>query len=160
VGGGGVQSGRNEPSPDNFALLRCDGRIVPIHAEVTAMEGPIKLDVSPIRRPPSAVSQNGAGAYREHLRDTVAVPGRSLDSLLVENDIDLADVGAVRVDTQGHEAHVLRSAPRIMAARIPMVIEYRPYGLVRADGQQMLHELIAAILKGDRCPHRRRTCKC
>lgn len=64
---------------------------------------------------------------------TVAADGVRLDDLIDQQEIDRAKIGLVWIDTQGHEGHVLDSAPRTLAARIPVLIEFCPYMLRRSD---------------------------
>ena len=50
------------------------------------------------------------------------------------------------VDAQGHDAHVLAGAGSLADSGTPAIVEYWPYGLRRADGLDLFHELVA-----DRC---------
>ena len=42
------------------------------------------------------------------------------------------------LNVQGNEGHVLAGAERLLAGRVPVVIEVWPYGLTRAGGLELL----------------------
>ena len=76
-------------------------------------------------------------------RPTVDVTARRIDSLAETGDIDLDTVDLVWMDAQGHEGHVLAGARRLVAAGMPVLTEYWPYGLSRAGGLDRFHALVA-----------------
>ncbi|MGI8493381.1 MAG: FkbM family methyltransferase, partial [Acidimicrobiales bacterium] len=79
------------------------------------------------------------GEFDEAGRSTVVVESKRLDDALETHP---ADIGFIWVDSQGHEAHILDGAPRLLRHSIPWVIEYWPYGLARSGGLERLHDLI------------------
>ena len=120
-----------EPEAENFRLLRCnvilndlDDRIDCVKRVVTNHAGPVTLELS--------VSNSGDHRVQyvvpdhEESRSTVAADGMRLDDLIDQHGIDRADIGLVWIDTQGHEGHVLDSAPKTLAASVPMLIEFVP----------------------------------
>jgi len=84
------------------------------------------------------------GAYSERDRATVRVDCMRLDEFMLESGIDVADLGLVWIDTQGHEARVLAGATSVLRSRVPVVLEYWPYALKRAGtgDLELLHDLI------------------
>jgi FkbM family methyltransferase len=86
---------------------------------------------------------NGSDLYNERGRPTVEVPARRIDSLAETGEVDLDAVDLVWMDAQGHEGHVLAGARRLVAADIPVLTEYWPYGLSRAGGLDRFHALVA-----------------
>lgn len=79
----------------------------------------------------------------EARRPTVEVAARRIDSLVASGELDLAAVGLVWMDAQGHEGHVLAGARRLTSAGIPVITEYWPYGLRRAGGLERFHAVVA-----------------
>lgn len=137
-----------EPEAENFRLLQCnvilndlDDRIDCVKCVVTNDTGPVTLELS--------VSNSGDHRVQyvvpdhEESRSTVTVDGVRLDDLIDQHGIDRADIGLVWIDTQGHEGHVLDSAPKTLAAGVPMLIEFCPYMLRRIAGLELLQRLIA-----------------
>jgi FkbM family methyltransferase len=85
----------------------------------------------------------GPDLYDEWDRPTVEVPARRIDSLAETGELDLDALGLVWMDAQGHEGHVLAGARELIAAGIPVLTEYWPYGLGRAGGLERFHTLVA-----------------
>ncbi len=50
----------------------------------------------------------------------------------------------VWIDTQGHEALLLKGAQQLLSTTIPVVIEYWPYALRRSKSLKLLDALIRA----------------
>ena len=143
-----------EPDPENYKFLRCnlianevEDRVRTVQVALSDEAGTGTLEWAEgswgdhrIRTRPGQPD----GTYRESLRPTMAVPLRRFDDVARDLPIDLSQVGVVWMDVQGHEGHVLAGASSLLASDIPVAIEYWPYGLRRADGLTMLHDLIAA----------------
>lgn len=92
-------------------------------------------------------------------RRILTVPGATLDGLLAERQVDPGAVGLVWVDTQGHEAHVLRGASQLLDRPVPMLIEFHPgmLGDTLPDLQELVMERFTHVLdvrgaKGDEPP--------
>lgn len=98
--------------------------------------GPEPQDPAPRRR--QAVFNDD-----ESTRSTIPIRLARFDDVAAELGIDVEHVGLFWVDAQGHEAHVLDGARSVIERGIPVLIEYWPYGLRRADGLDRLHTLIA-----------------
>lgn len=72
----------------------------------------------------------------------VRVQRQRFDTLIADGAVDLAEIGLIWIDVQGHEPSVLAGATSAIEAGIPLVIEYTPTAL-RASGR--LAELEQAI---------------
>jgi FkbM family methyltransferase len=86
----------------------------------------------------------GVAKLDEDARPTRTIVLRRFDDVAEELNLDMADVGLVWMDVQGHEGHVLSGAHLLLQSDVPVVTEYWPYGLRRAHGIDMLHNLISA----------------
>jgi len=65
-------------------------------------------------------------------RATCEVRLRALDEVLKSEGIDPKDVSLIWMDTQGHEAEVLKGAQSVLEAGVPCVTEFWPAGLKEA----------------------------
>jgi len=141
-----------EPGRINYNLLRCnlisndlDERVKTIPVALSDRTGPGILEQAKgggdhrVRM----MTHLPDGIHRESSRATAAVQLSRFDDMVVDLPIDLGRVGLVWMDTQGHEGHILAGARSFLDTEIPVVIEYWPYGLRRAGGLTLLHELIA-----------------
>ncbi|HET7900404.1 MAG TPA: FkbM family methyltransferase [Candidatus Nanopelagicales bacterium] len=143
-----------EPEPGNVGLLRANvasnglqDRVVVRQLAVSDHDGTATLELATTNSGDHRVRADGAtsdGAYGEKDRRTIEVPVRTLDSVLLEEGVDVADVALLWVDTQGHEGQVLAGATTLLATGVPVCLEYWPYGLRRAGGLDLLHEVIRA----------------
>lgn len=149
-----------EPAPGNLDLLRANlaangvapdrVRVLPVAA--SDRPGTVEFELSSSNSGDNRVrSQNkdgdkhaagGPELYGEAQRPVITVPTVRVDDVLAEQDVDPGDVGLVWIDTQGHEGQVLAGAPRLLASAAPVIMEYWPYGLRRAEGLELLHGLI------------------
>jgi FkbM family methyltransferase len=130
-----------EPAPDTFQHLvknvarnNLHGAIRCVNVALSSTSGTADLELSN-NSGDHRVRVAGPLApehYQEHKRPLVRVPVRRLDDLLDETGIERRDVGLLWMDVQGHERHVLEGAPKLLASRVPVVIELWPYGLRRA----------------------------
>jgi FkbM family methyltransferase len=145
-----------EPAPANLTLLKANlaangvgpdlVRVLPVAASDSP--GTVEFELSSnnsgdhrVRRHKKPAA-NEPELYGERQRQVIAVPAARLDDILAEQNVELSDVGLVWIDTQGHEGHVLAGAPRLLASAAPIIIEYWPYGLRRAAGLELLHQLM------------------
>ncbi len=127
-----------EPAADNVRLLRVnlvwnglDGR-----AQVYAHAVSDRNGVGSLSR-----SADNSGDHRFTAEGTGGDACRTLDSLVQAGHIDPDAVGLLWIDAQGHEPHVLRGAGALLAAQVPVVIEYCPW--VLGAGLADLDALIA-----------------
>lgn len=142
-----------EPDAENYKLLRCnliandvEDRVRTLHAAVSDRNGTGVLELDRGNWGDHRVRTRAgvtSGGFQESTRPTVTVPLTRFDDIARELPIDLDRVGIVWMDVQGHEGHVLAGASSLIASEIPVAIEYWPYGLRRADGLTLLHDLIS-----------------
>lgn len=142
-----------EADVENYKLLRCnliandvEDRVRTVHTAMSDRSGTGVLELDGGSWGDHRVrTRTGApdGVFRESERPTVTVPLARFDDVVADLPIDLDSVGMVWMDVQGHEGHVLAGAPSLLSRDIPVAIEYWPYGLRRAEGLTLLHELIA-----------------
>jgi FkbM family methyltransferase len=137
-----------EPDPANFALLtqnvvanNLTERTTLLQLAASDSDGEVELELSPDNAGDHRVRVPGGG---ESARAAVRVPAASVDSIQRAGTVDLDSVGLAWIDVQGHEAHVLRGAHRLLSSGVPIVMEYWPRGLRRSGDLDSLHELVAA----------------
>jgi FkbM family methyltransferase len=142
-----------EPDAENVRFLRANLALNGVHDRVeihqialSDTDGAVLLECSAenwgdhrIRVADPAV----ADLRDEGQRTTVEVQSRRIDSLVEAREIALDEIGLMWMDAQGHEAHILAGAERLVAAGIPIVTEYWPYGLRRAGALDRFHALVA-----------------
>lgn len=141
-----------EPAPENVILLRqnvfANGLQELVHVYPCALsdeDGVLQLELSDVNWGDHRVrvgDGGGAGALDEERRATVEVASRRLDTLVAEESVKLDQIGPAWIDVQGHEGHVLAGASTLLDAQVPIVCEYWPYGLRRAGGLDLFHELL------------------
>lgn len=77
------------------------------------------------------------GSFGEEGWRTAPVPVRTLDDVLAEPGAPAAErIGLIWVDIQGHEGRFLSGARRTLAAGVPVVSEFWPYGILRAGSSR------------------------
>lgn len=146
-----------EPAPMNFGLLRCNlaandlcGRVRAFQVALSDHSGTATLEVAPgdwgDHRLRTVPGLDDHAFYRESNRPTMTVTTASFDDVAAQNDIDVDRLGVFWVDAQGHEGHILAGAASVTDSHTPVIIEYWPYGLRRAEGLDLFHQLVA-----DRC---------
>ncbi|MHB8694279.1 MAG: FkbM family methyltransferase [Solirubrobacteraceae bacterium] len=147
-----------EPSPENCMLLRHNvvgnglaDRVTVLPIALSDQIGSVSLELSAtnpgdhrvrVKDGPDRAGDRLSGSDDGRL--TIEVRAATFDSLVETGEVDLAGTGAIWMDAQGHEGHILAGARRLLESEIPIVTEYWPYGLRRAGGLDRLHELIAS----------------
>jgi FkbM family methyltransferase len=138
-----------EPEPENYAhlvrSLALNGieppRIRPMPVALSSTNGAAVLELAftnfgdhriRVEAPTSSHPD-----CREEERAVISVPARRLDDVVAELGIAPAAVKLIWMDVQGHEAQVIQGATGLIAAGVPVVTEFWPYGLARAgeDGR-------------------------
>jgi FkbM family methyltransferase len=143
-----------EPLPANVTALRLNLYVNDVAERATVLpvalseaDGEMELQVAETNSGDNRLVNTrdaaAPGSYGEDRRDTVTVEVRSWDSLVAEGAFDVADVGLVWIDVQGHEGQVLAGASTLTEAPDPVVIEFWPYGLRRAGGLELLQRVVA-----------------
>jgi len=119
-----------EPGPDNFACLvrtvidnGLQGTVLPDRVAMSDHDGAATLRV--------------AGSIGRHAlvpgHDGIQVPTMRLDTWVRRMGVDVGSVHFVKVDTQGHEAHVMDGAPHLLArAGVVWELEFSPRHLRNA----------------------------
>lgn len=144
-----------EPAPQNFRLLQqnvigngLEDRIFPHRLALSDTKGQVAFELSPRNSGDNRIrveaSSAPGGQFEESSRKVIQVDAVTVDSLINDGVFDLEKVGLVWIDTQGHEALLLRGASQLLRSRIPIVMEYWPYALRRADSIDLLDELVIA----------------
>jgi FkbM family methyltransferase len=142
-----------EPAPRNFQLLReniaensMSDRVRPVQVALSDSDAEVRLELSDSNSGDHRVRMSGGedtgDLYGEDAREVIEVPARRFDTLVTDRVIDLDQVGLVWMDAQGHEGHILSAAETLLRSPVPVVMEYWPYGLRRAGGIEMVHELV------------------
>lgn len=137
-----------EPAPGNVKLLRQNvelndiaGRVTVHEMAISNMSGRAALSLSADNPGDHRIVINGPEIGNADARaGQLIVSVDTLDHLADSGTINAAEIGLLWVDTQGHEGHVIAGAARILAAGIPVVMEYWPAGLQRANGLQLLED--------------------
>jgi FkbM family methyltransferase len=138
-----------EPEPRNFRLLEqnvvgndLSARVACHRAAISDRDGEVSLEISPDNPGDHRVRLSGApGALDEQQRATTTVPAWRLDTLVARGDLPLDEPALVFVDAQGHEAQILAGAGQLVG-RVPMVVEFWPYGLRRAGGYDAFLDVV------------------
>ena len=143
-----------EPDQRNFRLLQVNqllngvsDRCRNFNIAASNAEGTVDFELSPDNYGNHRIREPGhsgyvAELYAEHSRLTVAVKTTLVSKFLGELGISDADIGLVWIDTQGHEGHVLEGCTPLLAAGVPVVAEFWPYGLKRSNGYAMLRDAL------------------
>ncbi|MEO0379407.1 MAG: FkbM family methyltransferase [Pseudomonadota bacterium] len=145
-----------EPDPTNFRMMRAnqilngkDTQVLNICAAASDADATGTLEQSDENFGDHRVQLQTGGTelYEESQRETQQIRLARLDTLLAEAGIAPEALSLAWIDTQGHEGQVLSGADTLLAAGTPMVMEFWPYGLARADGYPKLR---AALNTGQR----------
>lgn len=151
----GVRCFAFEPDPENYRYLVSNVAwngvtgVKPFNVAIMANEGTLQLERSTDNWGDHRIRLNRGepGPYGEEMRSTVEVQARRLDRIL-ENEV-LASPVLLKVDTQGAEVQVLRSASGILPRMDWAVLEYWPYGLRRmGDTPEGFHEFVSTFSHG------------
>jgi FkbM family methyltransferase len=121
-----------EPAPDNFACLvrsvidnGLSGVVLPDRVAISDRDGTATLRLS-----------GSIGGHALNARAGVGVKTMRLDSWVKHLGVDAETVRYVKIDTQGHEGHVLDGAPELRGRRgIVWQLEFSPAHLQKAGRQ-------------------------
>lgn len=132
-----------EPHPGNYKLLQRNAKLNGLSKRIKMLEmglssqnGELVFELSPDNSGDHRIrmeSKNDDELFDETARNIKRVPVRKLDDVLKEQRIDVTEIGLLWMDIQGHEWYVLEGAESVIAHGVPMVIEFWPYGLQRAN---------------------------
>lgn len=138
-----------EPEPNNFKLLTLNvllnelGEKFELRNEGLSNKKTGTLDFE--------LSEENYGDHRAHIKKT---PGRYNESSrkiisvavsTLDSEIDCRDLDEciLFMDTQGFEGHVLSGAIKLIQKSVPIVTEFWPYGLNRANGLSLFYDALS-----------------
>ena len=113
-----------EPSPAEFELLGINVRLNGLTGTVDCRQVAVGAKASSMALALNAVNRGDHRLVEEPGANCVAVNVLPLDAILEGEGIDAAEVGLVWIDVQGHEPQVCEGMPRVLAAGVPLVIEF------------------------------------
>lgn len=143
-----------EPEPANFNLLLANialnglgDRITPINAALGDTEGHLELALNAdncgdhrIVSGAAAGTSVGASAAVA-TRPVVRVAATTLDSVVDRHPDDHLFLW---MDTQGYEGYVLAGAPRTLARRVPLALEFWPQAMVASGSYPALRRALVS----------------
>lgn len=139
-----------EPDPTNCRILRANvalnglDAVVDVHeVAVGALDNQcLQLELSERNWGDHRISVSDSdGQQGESVREKISVASTTLDSLIGSVD---GKAILMWMDTQGYEGHVLAGAVEsIVRNRIPMVVEFWPYGMNRTGCYESLKAAVS-----------------
>lgn len=135
-----------EPEPKNFRTLMANIYLSDVADRITCHN--IALGEEDNRILQFDLSENNSGDHRVHSeqslnyhferdRKSISVLSSRLDTLVPSADRSST---LIWMDTQGYEGFILRGAQNIVESRIPLVVEFWPYGMTSAGSYHALKE--------------------
>jgi len=132
-----------EPSPANLRLLRInlaqndlEKRSTVVGVAMSSAPGELAFELSDTNTGDNRVRVPGAagtpGAFKEERRVEIKVPVDTLDHTLASAGIAARDVKLLWMDIQGFEGKCLEGASATLAAGMPVILEFWPYGIARS----------------------------
>jgi FkbM family methyltransferase len=137
-----------EPHPDNYRILVSNIYLNNVHTKIQHFNIALgsednqilEFELSPLNSGDHRVRVNrDEGIYGESSRKVIRVRSEKLDSAVKTLDKNNT---LVWMDTQGYEAFVLSGATRVLEAGVPIVLEFWPYGIHRANSYALLKKYI------------------
>jgi len=138
-----------EPHPVNCMLLRANIALNSLGGRVSVREcaaggsenQALMLEVSDDNWGDHRIAMtDDAGAFGESSRKKIPVTSTRLDGLVQPEP---GRNMLIWMDTQGYEGFVLQGATSLIAAHVPIVAEFWPYGMRRAGSYSLLREQLA-----------------
>jgi len=136
-----------EPSQTNIRMLRhnmlangLEERITPVCAAVSDRPRDIEMRLCDTNSGDHRVNDPEASVHDG--REIVTVEAVSLDAWLDDQSFDVADIGVVWIDAQGHEPYVLAGASQLLCSDTPIVCEFWPHGLREAKCLDRMCEVL------------------
>lgn len=139
-----------EPETRNFELLKTNIVFNNLENKITSYNYALSNKDDQIVK--MELAKNNSGDHRvkekeqaifnlrgEENRELINIKTKTFDSLFpnVNKQTDL-----VWIDTQGHEAKILEGSKNVIKNKIPIVIEFWPYGLKRSGDWEKIFQII------------------
>jgi FkbM family methyltransferase len=133
-----------EPEPRNFAVLTANiwlngvaDRVQTHNLALGSESGrTLAFELSPDNSGDHRIHVTAApGAYRESSRRIIEVRSERFDDVVVAPD---RSSHLIWIDTQGYEGFVLEGAAAALRQRVPVVIEFWPYGMQRSQSYSLV----------------------
>jgi len=146
-----------EPDPNNFKLLKVnqilhglENRCTNTQIAFSDFTGTTSLETSPTNFGDHRVLNSDKDIRSKSLHDEnnwnkIDISVTSFDKWIKNENLDVSNIGLVWIDTQGHEGHVLSKANQLLTNKIPIVVEFWPYGLRRSGGYEKLIESLKNV---------------
>lgn len=133
-----------EPEPRNLQLLRIniavnglDDRVQTLQLAASDAPGNAKLLVAETRSGVHEIAVDRNAEGEGHLIDVELV---TVDSLVDKGLVSDDGTGMLWIDCEGHDAHVLAGATRLLAKGVPVILEISPAKLEKQGGKDLLIE--------------------
>ena len=136
-----------EPHPTNYKLLLANivlnqlaGQVHCVNAAAASPDSPaLRLSLSPTNFGDHKIVDKAQVG-----NTSVIVPSVTCDSLIEHDDFDAFNI-LLWIDTQGFEGAVLEGSQKFIANRVPIVLEFWPFGL---SGHEGMFEKLVEQLSG------------
>lgn len=113
-----------EPAPRNVALLRANIALNGMTDRVAVQEAAAGIAGGTARLYLDETNHGGHSLGRRDLRHSVDVPVVRLDDVLAHEALGAGDVGLVWIDAEGSEIDCVGGMPGMLAAAVPLVLEF------------------------------------
>ena len=138
-----------EPEPNNFKMLEANVIInsvkdkFELHNVALSInkDGPLLFELSDNNFGDHRVRVgDNNGNFGEENRKVITVETNSLDIVCERINLDEC---ILFMDTQGFEGHILSGGEKLLKAGVPIVTEFWPYGLLRANGLERFYSALS-----------------
>lgn len=142
-----------EPEPRNFRTLMANAYLNDVHASLFGInkaagqfdDQVVEFEISPNNMGDHRVKvAHSDGSYGEGSRNQIQVVSTTLDTALSSVHQLSLDNAVVCLDTQGYEGFVMAGAQGLVAAKVPCVVEFWPYGMLRTGSYGLLRQNLTA----------------
>lgn len=137
-----------EPVPENYKILKTNIILNDIEEKIEAYNFALSDKDDEIVE--MEISDDNFGDHRvkklvkfnihgEEKREIINVKTKKFDTLF--NEINLKET-LVKIDTQGYEAIILSAANKLIDYKVPVIIEFWPYGLQRNGSWNKMFDVL------------------
>jgi FkbM family methyltransferase len=124
-----------EPEPINFVLLETNCKWNGVHHFIDLHQVALSDGNGSVTLNYPSPTNHGDVRISLDSHDGPTIQSRVFDDMDIAID---ADSDLVWMDVQGHELSVLRGMPTVLAARVPLVLEFWPHELKKTGSVDML----------------------